>query len=405
MKNYIFLNTTIANVGGAERYISNKCEHLKKLQYNVYVFSFEKGDVIIPNLKEFQQYVLPELKVPFQRSTATIRNVILSAFLNLQLKGSIIIESNINNLNFWGEFIAQKLGAYHICYLLPENNILYNKKTDYEYYKFKYNQGSLYGITDHTIADMMNDGYSYLGTHLKAVGCSYNAVDDVNVYDIDNWKKADFNILSLGRLNKPYITYMLDAVIRFAHQYENKTINLIIIGGYITRPVSKLLNWINTELSNVVVYNLGEITPISKNLFEIADVAIAVAGCANICKRQGLPTITIDAKDFKGIGILGITTDNSTFRGIEDPIAIEELMGHVLVDKLFQKSNLPKTFKIEEIDYSQHDQLLHLPAHWEYYKVSHRPDTITAAIIKFLLWILGCKNYFRVISRLKKNYD
>ena len=33
MKNYIFLNSTIANIGGAEVYISHKCDHLKTLGY------------------------------------------------------------------------------------------------------------------------------------------------------------------------------------------------------------------------------------------------------------------------------------------------------------------------------------------------------------------------------------
>ena len=154
MKNYIFLNSTIANIGGAEVYISHKCDHLKTLGYKVFVFSFERGNVVLKNLKVYDAYVLPELKVMFRRSNAKIRRTVLEAFMSLHLEGDVIIESNIDNLNLWGEYIAKKIGAYHICFLLPEKNIM--AAADVPFYEFKYKREQLYGIKGRLITDFFN---------------------------------------------------------------------------------------------------------------------------------------------------------------------------------------------------------------------------------------------------------
>lgn len=398
--NYIFLNTTIANIGGAELYISHKLEHLEKLGYNVYVITFEVGNVVIENLKTYEKYIIPELKIPFRRTTHKVRKSVINVFLKLNLHGTTIIESSFVNLNLWGEYIASQIKAYHICYLLPETNDISPK--DYNFFLFKYNQHCLYGITKNTIPQMMNDGGVYPNTTLTAVGCTADAVNNENLYNIPNWKDADYTILSLGRLNKPYVPYMLAAVENFIKAIGSNTVNLILVGGYINVSIRKKINTISKYSKTINIFYLGEMNPIPQVLFRKSDVAIAVAGCAGICQRQGLPTITIDANDFKAIGILGKTTKNRIYREKEQPIEITELLYKVLVEKEYVKSAPQKCLSRQNIDYSEHDKLLQIPSNYNYYQVSHKVDSYIDFFIKCAICILGCKKYYTMVTIFKR---
>lgn len=400
MKNYIFLNTTIANIGGAELYISHKCDHLKELGYNVYVFTFERGNVVINNLKVYEKYVLPELKILFRRSNAMIRRKVLNVFRNLNLDGETIIESNIDNLNVWGEYIAKEIDAYHICYLLPENNTAREKERDF--YRYKYEQHVLFGITPHSIKDMMKDGQDYPNSFLPAVGCTADTIDYDSQYEIKGWQDPDYTILTLGRLNKPYIPSMLNSVCDFACEHKDKMVNLLIIGGYMSSDIEKKLIKIQNAAHNLKIYNLGEMSPIPQSLFAIADVAIAVAGCAYVCHGQGLPVITVDANDYKGIGLFKQTTINNTFRREECIVEVKDLLADVLVYKTFtkHKTNVPYTSK--QIDYSKHDELLSIPSNIKYFDVSHKADSIVALMVKIAILLLGYERYFKMIDKFKR---
>ena len=397
MKNYIFLNTSIAGVGGAELYISHKCEHLKHLGYDVYVFSFERGNIAIKNLLQFEKFVLPELKVPFRRSNAYIRRKILSVFCNLDLKGQIIIESNIDNLNTWGEFIAKSIKAYHICYLLPETNMVCT--ADIPFYKFKYVHHQLFGILDSSISKLFHDGKQYPSTHLPAVGCNTGTVSEQSVLEIPELQHAEYTILSLGRLNKPYILPMLDGVKDFIQIHTDSRVNLLIVGGYLTPEVKDKINVLKS-CSNISVFMLGEQNPIPQNLFRESDVAIATAGSARVCSRQGLPTIIIDANDLKGIGVYNYTTSNTIFRKNEPLIAVLQLLEEVLVKKLYPKTE-PK-HEASEINYTYHDALLNIPSSFDYYDVSYKPDCFLSGVIKFAINLLGVSIYYKLIGYIKK---
>lgn len=399
MKNYIFLNTSIANIGGAELYISHKCSHLKNLGYNVYVFSFEHGNVVINNLKEYEKYILPELKVLFRRSNARMRRNVLDAFINLNLEGEIIIESNIDNLNPWGEFIAKEIGAYHICYLLPEKSIA--READHEFYRFKYNQHALFGITPRSVTDMMKDGHEYSDSFLPAVGCTSDTIDYQTQYEIEGWKTADYTIMALGRLNKAYIPNMLDSVCAFSRKQKHKSVNLIVIGGFMSASITNHLSKIHCLSPNLQVYYIGEMNPIPQNLFKISDVAIAVAGCAHICYRQGLPVITIDANDHKGIGVFKQFTTNTIFREDEPIVEVENLLYEVLVDKKYGKHTVDSFSSQQQIDYSKHDSLLEIPLGFEYYNVSSRPESFISLIVKLTIHVIGERRYYSFLNMFK----
>lgn len=400
MKYYLFFNTTIANIGGAEIYISNKSTHLKHLGFEVIVVSFEPGDIVIDNLKEYKKYIIPELKVLFRRSNNRIRNKILKIFKDLQLSGTIIIESNTSNLNSWGEFVAKEIGAYHICYLLPEINRI--SKCEYDFYSFKYKQHCLYGITPHTISDLMDDAKEYPGTYLIAVGCTADTVSDALSFDVSNLPKVEYTILSLGRLNKPYIPYMLESVFQFSQTHKTRTINLLMVGGYLSKSVEKKIVDIQSKSSNLNIYSLGELYPIPQNIFQSCDVSIAVAGCANICYNQGLPNIIIDANDFEGVGIYKYTTNNVTFRTDEQPTSVSSLLEDVLVNKIYKKH--PTLSQKAKLDYSKHDELLSIPSRIEYFEPSYTPDSLLAYFVKILIYLFGPKAYFKLIDRVRKPY-
>ena len=65
MKKYVFLTTSIRNVGGAQLYISRKLDYLKENGWDVDVFFYNDGKVVIPNLECFKDNCVNELSCNF----------------------------------------------------------------------------------------------------------------------------------------------------------------------------------------------------------------------------------------------------------------------------------------------------------------------------------------------------
>ena len=54
---YIFLTSSVVSVGGAQLYISRKVDHLLSLGWEVHVFSVRHGEIVIENLKQYEQEI------------------------------------------------------------------------------------------------------------------------------------------------------------------------------------------------------------------------------------------------------------------------------------------------------------------------------------------------------------
>ena len=76
--------------------------------------------------------------------------------------------------------------------------------------------------------------------------------------------------------------------------------------------------------------------PFPMKLFDVSDVCIACAGCANLAHQIGMPTITVDNRDHQAIGVLHETTENVIYRSFEPQIKIADLLEEILIEKKFK---------------------------------------------------------------------
>lgn len=297
------------DVGGGENYADSKVKYLQENNWKVVVFSRrekESEHSQWPNLDQFWDNRRRELCFAPEFWSKRVINRTIEWMEGVIGKDNekIIIESNEDFYAEWGEILAEKLNAKHICFLLGEQLELRGAK---EFLYFKYLRGELAGIHKSSIPRLFHN-YKELGTVdfpvLKAV--HYTTVQDVRNDKIDHLTKRDWNIAYIGR-NKQYVNNIVDGIMKFAFAHSEKQIQFLILGD---------VGNINNKIpDNLHIVQLGFITPIPKKFFECVDAAIAGAGCARIAQAAGVLTIVADAGTCMSSGLLGYTTFDILFGG------------------------------------------------------------------------------------------
>ena len=399
--NYIFLIPSIVEVGGGEFYVANKAQYLNRLGYNVIIISTRKKKAFIPYLKQFEKYIWQELEYPISATPKRIVRKIEQRLHNIINNKDVIFESNMVTLSPWGEYFAHIFQGLHIAYPLSEGFSVQTPSMK-DFFEFKLNQHLLFGITEKSIALLLGTIQNIDNTCLLAVGCTYNQIQDVPLPKSIKLEGFDYNILCLGRLSKSYVKAATKAVSKFADIYFNKRIQYIVVGGDCTKEEKSLL--VNMISNNENVYGVftGALSPLPLRLFNIADAAIASAGCVGICRRCGLLTISVDANDSKAIGVFNVTTNNSIYRNDEPKINIETILEEVLVKKKY--SALGTLAEIEP-DYSEHLNIINKQYDKHYYNIFDIKNPIRYKVLKFIYTIFGfrtVKTIMNLYSRLPK---
>jgi hypothetical protein len=375
-------------MGGGQNYIKNKKEFLEQNGYKVLILSKNYGKVLISEFLQYTKWINP------------IFNYYPGYFSNFdKLKyfkkireycgdsEEIIIESDCPELALWGELLAELLNAKHICYVRDEKPILKNIFSDY--FEFKLRRRELAGIHNKTLAILfknirvIKEEEKYT---LIAAGTSVNIVKDFHVSLLDNIPEADYNIGSIGRLNKPYVIPMCKELVLFAHSIPDKKINVLFIGGSFDGKTEKEIINIFGEISNINVIMLGYMRNIPNQFFEIIDIGIASAGSAGLFWRQEVITISIDGNDYMPIGVLGYSTQNRLFRTNEERIKLSALLKKVLFEQYLDNFTFTKCPEINiEDTYRQHMLFINNSIEVkEYFDISLVPSTNKSKLLLFV---------------------
>lgn len=340
MKHYIILASGLFNMGGAEMFTSNKCRYLSSIGWRVKVFYFRAGNkIMIDGLAEFRQNRIPELIYGITYVNKAKRKEILDKIcMGIKHGDQVVVESHIMNLAYWGELIAKRTGAKNILNSMEENiNQLTKKEAAFVEYKMK--RWEILNASVKSFHRYFNNLYkeeyaNYVHKYMRAY-CS-NVVDENTSFQ-DDVRKADFNIMSVGRLDKPYVHYMLQEVLSLVCEKTQYQFNFLIIGGSPDGSVEEEIEKMFSSLQNVKVYLYGYMFPIPLNLLNKADVSIATANSILVTSNLGIPTIAIDIHDNYPMGIYGKSTTN-LFSRDEEPIQqISYLLKQVLIDEVYKK--------------------------------------------------------------------
>lgn len=340
---YVILTSGICNMGGAQMFLNNKCSYLKSKGWNIIVFYYQNGVVQLEGLKTYQEGYVSELSYDYNYYTTTQRDSIISKMADkVGPFNSCVVESHMFRLSLWGELLAKQLHGYHFLAPLEEARPPYTQKF-FRFIDFKLKRYEIINASDIALKRFLgpryNASYDIYKNNMEAL-CS-NVVDEYTCVKI-KLPRANYNILTIGRLDKPYVFSMLSEIGGFARNHLTTSFNLITIGGSPTGDVEKRIEEI-VNSSNVTILKLGFLFPIPSYYIENADVNIACSNSAIVTAERGIPTILIDSSDFDAIGILGVTTHNEFHRTIEPRIKVSQLLEEVLIDKKYIKKYEIKT--------------------------------------------------------------
>lgn len=342
MNVYIILTGSIYDMGGAEMFTSNKCTYLKEKGWNVQVFFFNKGhEIIIDNLKEYENNYIPELKYGYYYWSRKQRERILDKLcLNISADDYIVVESHLMNLTYWGELIAQRTGAKSILNCMEEYiRQLTPAEAAFVEYKVKRNEvlnGSSRSYQRY-FGNLYKKEYDLFSNTMIPLCSNVVSEDDNKEFNLPD---ADYNLMSIGRLDKPYIQTMLMGVKQFVDNYPQYRYNFLIIGGSPDGMIEQQIQEIFASNTNVNICMYGYLFPIPLGLIKKADVSMASANSVLVTADQGVPTIVYDMCDYQTVGVFGYTTENCFKRQHEPIVPTEILLKKVLFDEKYPKKSV-----------------------------------------------------------------
>lgn len=380
---YVFLTRNINRIGGAELYLSRKIEYLEEREWKVLVLFYDnEGECLIPNLAKYQKNFFPQLRLPVGNVSKTIKDKILSIVTEYNAL-KVVIESFSPELAVWGEYISSQIKGKHFVYLIDESlSPLTSRMKDFLLYKI--NQNLLYCIKKQVIESSLpsiSDSLLY-NIELAAQGCNYGNVASIKDEVVECISSDRINIVSLGRLEKPYMRHMVNSVVLFCKSHPNLKFNFIFAGDTRDRKIKNVLFDCLKESPNIELIHLGYKWPLPKELFKKANVVLASAGSARVGHQEGVPTICIDSKDYEAIGLFGINTDNTLFRSPQDPSkTILQYLEEIIIDKLYSHyapTKLP-------LDYSEHQSIIDLDFKHDYYKDILKTDFLNHILARKII--------------------
>lgn len=392
MKKYIILTGAIGGMGGAEMYTNNKCQYLKSQGWETSVFFFLNRPIIIKELEEYKNNYVYELRYGYYYWSKKQRETIIERLCDgLTKDDTVIVESQLINLTYWGEMIANKIGAKHVLNCMEER-IPPLTQNEAKFLEFKVKRREILNADPKSykryFGDKMKEEYLAYQNPLNPL-CSNVLVDDDSI-EIPVIVEDAMTILSLGRLDKPYIVPMLNELLVFIHNNKKRRFNIVFVGGSPDGMVEEHIRKLFYTLSNVNICLCGYMFPIPTKLMRKVDVAIASANSVLVSANFGIPTISVDARDFNAIGVYGYTTINKFFRDSEPVQSIGDLLHQVLIlNKYPRKSpivapenQLETVFK-PQLEYALNDK--YPQEAYDVMSINNKPKRLIANIKRIVL--------------------
>lgn len=331
MKYYIFFTYSVKKIGGCQLYLRTKKDFLKRNGWNVIVFYCQNGECLINDLLE-DSYFIDELSKPSYLYFRFVKNKILNRIAAclpaLKKEDTICIESHATYLSTWAEHMAKITKAKHFVYNVDEKPICPITMSDF--YRFKLKRREFAGILPDSSFSFLKSGNICVSIENVPSIPAYGAGECIVDVEHNLSFNSDLYTIGLvGRLEKEYMRLTSSQIIDFLNKHNDNRFNLLYIGGEIGGSTIK--DQIISNFKNIRNVNLiftGFLFPIPKTLIEKLDVCISGAGAALAVAQEGITTITIDPRDLRANGVLGVTTTSVVFSN-GNKLEISELLERV----------------------------------------------------------------------------
>lgn len=402
---YLVITPTISLVGGAQIYSLNKLHYYQRKGWNTLLIHANIGVLlVIEEMKKYEDSFVDEFKFfPFYYPKKKVKSIIDNIVNRYQLNSysSVIIETHNAETALWGELLANQIQAKNFVYILSEYPVI-KPNSLFEFYSMKECRGELAGITNSSIPTLFR-GYKqlYEGSkyHLEAI-CSNSLgyADEKRNPTFDNY---DYMLGTVGRMEKPFLVDAIDEIILFANKHKSKKIAILFIGDGNDEAKNNIISKIKS-VNNIQYEITGPIFPIPVNLIQKPNLFFGVAGSCTVPRRLGKLTVSFDVNDHCAIGLLGITTNNSIYRGRdESPLRFSEILEKVLIEKKYMEKSIDVDIEEQnKIDFSNHDSFIIKSSQIkQYYNVLNINNDLKGKVIKCMIALLGTNKTFQIKTK------
>lgn len=332
MKKYIIITLSITNVGGAEQYVYNKSEFLKKHGYEVYVFSSLDRPIIIKGLKQYRKYIIPALMYsPFIFRKKHVDSIIerVAELSSIQYGDELYIETHNVHPGLWGELIAEKYSGTNVIFNLQEQHNYSEREKKFLWFKLQ--RKELAGITENSVSQMFGKRIRFRSWMLVQPYCS-NVVSDVpDKISVKFDNTAKYTFATLGRLEKGYIIPMISALTQYFRENSNERFNLLLIGGSNKVGVESEIRGMLKNTNNVNLIITGFLYPIPRELIKKVDLFISTSGSCSVTYNEGVKTIKVHPNTAEPTQIMGYSFDDVNTRSMYEVLENTTLLDQVKI--------------------------------------------------------------------------
>ncbi|MCB7303463.1 hypothetical protein NE683_03500 [Bariatricus massiliensis] len=340
MKKFILLSYSIAGMGGGQMYQRNKLAFMKEKGFDCYIFYAVTGSIVIPDFFEFEKNCINLLGINPQILSKKKIDTVISTIESVvgEIDSECIIECNNKVSSVWGELIAKKFGCRSIIIILDEKIGSLDQGMK-NFFEFKFNRKELFGAKNETFKMIFKKEVPSYYKYEIPFTCS-NVVEDIESELVKKIGNRDLTIGTIGRLNKAYVWTLVNEVKKFALNHTNYKIQYIMIGDSPNNEDKTRIENLFIDVDNLELVMLGAMYPIPRSLFSKIDIFVSSAASARVSAIEKIPTITIDARDYKAIGILGVDTNNTVFRNKEAAIDISAVIENLVIEDKYKSLNV-----------------------------------------------------------------
>lgn len=334
-KTYIIICGFADVVAGGPIYYSNKIRYMEALGWNVVVIPTNGGKkVYISGMEKYLGPYIPFiLDMPSEYSKKQQKRL-LDIFLKFIPKeiGETVVETGTDYTDYWGEALAEKIGAKHIVIFLDEQNPRISKTLDF--YKFKYDRNELACISKPVMRHMFKPLMNLPLDKCKALSCNCtNSIQDIDSDLANQIVRGDYTIGYIGRLEKPFLPTIVDGFLEFAKTYPDKKISIVFFGGSFEQETTDILYSQFACLHNVNIMITGYLYPLPLKALQKMDIFVSGAGSSRVGAKAGVLSLNIDMLTYRPDGFRYANGQLNSLPPLGDTVF--DNLKAVLVDKMY----------------------------------------------------------------------
>ena len=303
---YIFMTTSISQLGGAERYMEGKTRWLIKNGWKVAIVgpytdapACDYGEA---RIFDFRYYgCKPEVLLRGIRYRCVSELLSYSSSFN-----EVHIESASFQMAYWGDFIASRLKCFHHVFYLHEQVPELNC-SELKLFQSKLTDGELFFISK-GFCNLLHLDSGDWNPVLRA-GAPKAIQDIPYAGDSTHLVPAHYRIGCISRLDKTFLKNVTSALSEIVTRRPGFKVELVLVGNA-EDPNSK------QELEALAVDGVeliftGGLSPIPLCLVRTFDAAVGKSGGASCVAAEGIVTISVALDTDRCMGVLGFDIDKN----------------------------------------------------------------------------------------------